>query len=174
VQVVLFPKLSSMTIEEANLLTPRVTRNSLFVTAVGGVVLYLVSRPLLLLFYGSAFLPALRAFQILIPGIVFLAVAKILASDFSGRDKRLYHTIATTISFAANLALNIVWIPRFGIEGAAWASTIAYTLQSLIMLVFFRRLSGIALPRAMFVDRDDFALYAGLFRKWIAGRSVRG
>lgn len=169
VQVVLFPKLSSMTAVEANRLTPRVTRNSLFVTAAGGLVLYLVSRPLLSLFYGSAFLPALRAFQILIPGIVFLSVAKILASDFSGRDKRLYQTIATAISFAVNLALNIVWIPRIGIEGAAWASTIAYTLQSAIMLLFFRRLSGTALSGAVFVRREDFQLYGGLLRKWVAG-----
>jgi O-antigen/teichoic acid export membrane protein len=171
VQVVLFPKLSSLPTEEANRLTPRVLRNSLFLTFVAAVALYLLSRPLLLLFYGSPFLPALRAFRILLPGIVMLSIAKILAGDFSGRDRRIYHTIASAIGFGVNLALNIVWIPRIGIEGAAWASTIAYSLQSLVMLGFFRKLSGNGIAESVFVRREDFALYGRLLRGRLGRRT---
>ncbi len=170
VQVVLFPKLSSLSTEEANSLTPRVIRNSLLMTAVAGLVLFLLSKPVLLLFYGTEYVPALRAFQILVPGIVMLSVAKILASDFSGRDKRIYHTVATAVAFSVNIALCFVWIPRFGIEGAAWASTVAYTLQSALMLAFFRKLSGNSLVESIFVRREDFLLYGRLLR----GRFGRG
>jgi O-antigen/teichoic acid export membrane protein len=159
VQVVLFPKLSSIPTEEANRLTPRVLRSSLFLTAVAGVVLFLLSRPLLLLFYGTEYLPALRAFQVLIPGIVALSIAKILAGDFSGRDRRIYHTVGTAIGFTVNLALCLVWIPRMGIEGAAWASTIAYTLQSVVVLVFFRKLSGNGILESTIIRGDDLKLY---------------
>ncbi len=170
VQVVLFPKLSSMTVEDANELTPRVLRSSLFLTAVAGVVLYLLSRPLLVLFYSTEFLPALQAFRVLIPGIVMLSVAKILSSDFSGRDKRLYQTAATAVAFSVNIALCFVWIPAYGIVGAAWASTVAYTLQSAIMLVFFRRLSGNSVLESTLVRGEDFALY-GRTLKRLASRS---
>ncbi len=165
INVVLFPQVSSLSTEEANALTPRVTRNSLFVVFVAGVVLYLVSRPLLLLFYGTEFLPALTAFQILIPGIVTLSVAKILSSDLSGRDRRIYHTVATAIAFTVNVSLCFAWIPRFGIAGAAWASTVAYTLQSVLMLVCFTRLSGCGLAETVLIRREDLALYGGLVRK---------
>ncbi len=124
-----------------------------------------VSRPLLLLFYGTEFLPALKAFQILIPGIVTLSVGRILSSDLSGRDHRIYHTVATAIAFASNVGLCLVWIPRYGIEGAAWASTVAYTLQSAIMLAFFTRLSGCGLAETVVIRREDLALYGGLVRK---------
>ena len=172
VNVVLFPQVSSLSTDEANALTPRVTRNSLFLVFVAGAVLYLLSRPLLLLFYTSEFLPALQAFQILIPGIVTLSVAKILSSDLSGRDRRIYHTVATAIAFGTNVALCFVWIPRYGIEGAAWASTVAYTLQSVIMLAFFTRISGCGLAETIFIRREDLAMYGG-FAKKLLRRDVR-
>lgn len=147
VQVVLFPKLSSLKTEDANKLTPRVSRNSFLLTALAGLALYLLSRPLLLLFYGTPYLPALRAFRILIPGVIMMGVATILSGDFSGRDKRIYYTIATAAAFAVNITLCLLWIPRWGIEGAAWASTVAYSLQAAVMLGFFRKLSGRSVPR---------------------------
>jgi O-antigen/teichoic acid export membrane protein len=165
VNVVLFPQVSSLSKEEANALTPRVTRNSLFLVLVAGVVLYLASRPLLLLFYGTDFLPSLEAFRILIPGIITLSVAKILSSDLSGRDHRIYHTVATAIAFAVNVALCFMWIPTMGIAGAAWASTVAYTLQSVLMLAFFTRLSGCGLRETVLIRREDLALYGSLVRK---------
>jgi O-antigen/teichoic acid export membrane protein len=165
VKVVLFPKLASLETEDANALTPRVTRNSLFLTAVAGLVLYLLSRPLLILFYGTEFIESLRAFQILIPGVVFLAVGKILSTDFSGRDKRLYYTLGTGIAFAVNVVLCLLWIPSYGIVGAAWASTAAYALQAVIMLVFFKRLSGRGMAETVFLRGEDFALYGELMRR---------
>jgi len=159
---VLFPTLSSLPTEEVNRLTPRVTRNSFFLTAVAGIVLYLLSRPLLLLFYGTEYLGALRAFQVLLPGIVMLSIAKILASDFSGRDRRIYHTIATAIAFSTNIVLCFAWIPRHGIVGAAWASTIAYSLQAVLMLAFFRKLSGNGIAETVLLRREDLTLYGRL------------
>lgn len=159
VQVVLFPKLSSLSAEEANALTPRILRSALFATAVAGIALFLLSRPLLLLFYGTAFLPALRAFRILLPGVVALSVAKILAGDFSGRDRRILQTVATAAGFAVNLILCLLWIPRHGIEGAAWASTVAYTLQSAVALVFFRRLSGNGYMESLIIRGEDIRQY---------------
>ncbi len=167
VQVVLFPKLSSMTVEEANELTPRVMRSSLLLTAVAGVILYFLSRPLLILFYSTEFAPALSAFRILIPGIITLSIAKILSSDFSGRDKRIYQTVATAIAFAVNVALCFIWIPMYGIEGAALASTAAYTLQSGIMVVLFRKLSGRSVFESLVVTSDDFALYGRTLRRLV-------
>jgi len=168
IQVVLFPKLSSLETADADELTPRVTRNSLLVTAAAGLVLYLLSRPLLLLFYGTEYIDSLRAFQVLIPGVVLLSVAKILSTDFSGRDKRIYYTGATAIAFSINVVLCLLWIPGFGIIGAAWASTLAYAAQAAIMLAFFRRLSGRGVLESVLVRREDLVLYRGLVRRWLA------
>ena len=110
---------------------------------------------------------ALTAFQVLIPGVVFLAVAKILSTDFSGRDRRLYYTVGTAIAFGTHVALSLLCIPQYGIVGAAWASTVAYAAQAVIMLVFFRRLSGRGIAETVFLRGEDFALYGELVRKWM-------
>jgi O-antigen/teichoic acid export membrane protein len=169
VQVVLFPKLSTLEADDANRLTPRVLRSSLAMTAVAGVVLLLLSRPLLSLFYGSEYAGSLVPFRALVPGIVALSIARILSSDLSGRDKRIYHTASTAAAFGLNVVLCLLWIPRYGIVGAAWASTISYTLQSIVMLVFFRRLSGVGFREALVPGREDVRLMAdflkGLLRR---------
>ncbi|MCK4511242.1 flippase [bacterium] len=167
VQVVLFPRLSSLGQEEANELTPRVTRNAFLVTLLAGVLLYLLSRPLILFFYGDEFLPALRALRALIPGVAMLSIAVVLSGYFSGSDRRIYHTIASAVAFGTNIGLCFLWIPKYGIEGAAWASTVAYTFQSVLMLVFFTRLSGRGVFETVFIRREDLALYGGLVRKLV-------
>jgi len=165
VQVVLFPKLSSLGKEEADRLTPRVMRNSFLLTAVAAVILLALSRPILILFYGSEYTSALTSFRILIPGVLMLSINTILSGDLSARDKRIYQTIANSIGFGLNVILCLVWIPRLGIEGAAWASMAAYTTQSVVMLAFFRRLSGRGVAETVLVRREDFELYGRLLRR---------
>jgi O-antigen/teichoic acid export membrane protein len=170
VQVVLFPRLSALDAAEANRLTPRVVRSSLLATAVAAVALWLLSRPLLLLFFGSEYVDSLAAFRVLIPGVVMLSIGKILSTDFSGRDKRVYYTVGTAIAFGVNVALCVAWIPRWGIVGAAWASTVAYTVQAVVMLAFFRKLSGRGALETVVPGREELALGRALFRKALGRR----
>jgi Na+-driven multidrug efflux pump len=99
-----------------------------------------------------------------------LSVSTILSGDFSGRDKRIYQTVANGIAFGANVALCFLWIPRWGIVGAAWASTVAYSLQAVIMLAFFKILSGRGILETLIIRADDVALYVSLVRK-LLGRA---
>jgi O-antigen/teichoic acid export membrane protein len=165
VQIVLFPKLSSLEKDEVDKLTPRVMRSSFLLTAVAAAILLVLSRPLLILFYGDAYAGALTPLRILIPGVLMLSINTILSGDFSARDKRIYQTIANSIGFGLNVILCLVWIPKMGIEGAAWASTIAYTTQSVVMLAFFRRLSGRGIAETVLVRCEDFELYGRLLRR---------
>ncbi len=173
IQVVLFPRLSALDTAEANRLTPRVVRNSLFATTVAAFALWLLSRPLLLLFFGEEYLDSLVAFRVLIPGVVMLSIAKILSTDFSGRDKRVHYTVGTAVAFAVNVVLCLLWIPRWGIVGAAWASTVAYTVQAAVMLVFFTRLSGNGFLETVVPGREDLALYGAALRR-VLGRGMGG
>lgn len=173
IQVVLFPRLSALDTAEANRLTPRVVRNSLLATAVAAFALWLLSRPLLLLFFGEEYLGSLVAFRVLIPGVVMLSIAKILSTDFSGRDKRVHYTVGTAVAFAVNVVLCLIWIPRWGIVGAAWASTVAYTVQAVVMLVFFTRLSGRGFLETVVPGREDLALYGAALRR-VLGRGMGG
>ena len=52
-------------------------------------------------------------------------------------DRRLLLT--TVVGLGANVALNVVLIPRYGIDGAAWATVAAEALTVTLLLVQLER-----------------------------------
>ncbi|NUQ34506.1 MAG: polysaccharide biosynthesis C-terminal domain-containing protein [Planctomycetaceae bacterium] len=54
------------------------------------------------------------------------AISAILERLLSGRLKVLRIAFAPLIALAVNVALNIAWIPEYGLAGAAWATVVAY------------------------------------------------
>lgn len=165
VQFVLFPRISAAENEEADRITPLVCRTTLAAVLVAGVILLATGKLLLRLFYGHTYDPSLAPFQALLPGIVTLSVGNVLSSDLSGRNRRLEMTAAMAIGFVLNLVLNFLWIRRFGILGAALASTVSYTAQSLVMAIFFWRITGIPPHRLIVPGREDLAVWRRLAEK---------
>ncbi|MDV7402455.1 polysaccharide biosynthesis C-terminal domain-containing protein, partial [Arthrospira platensis SPKY1] len=103
-------------------------------TAAAAVPLALLAMPLLGLLRDGAYLPAVPALWVLLPGVVAFTPGVILAGDFIGRGVPHWNTQASAITVTVNVVLCLWWIPRFGILGAAWASTVAYTLGSGLMV----------------------------------------
>ena len=62
-----------------------------------------------------------------------------------GRKTRLL-LAAMVVPAVANVALNIVLIPRFGILGAAWATAISFGLGMLVTLALGRRVLALPIP----------------------------
>jgi O-antigen/teichoic acid export membrane protein len=111
-------------------------RSNLFVYATQGIValylplsagLVLTADELLPFVFGGEYVEAALAAIIYAPYLLVHATAALhsLALDFMGFARR--RAVAALLSAVANVALNIVLIPRFGIEGAALATQITYT-----------------------------------------------
>lgn len=107
--------------------------------AVLSIVVFLFAKPLVAIIFGQGYLPATEILQIYIWAIIpiFLGTA-------------LYQYLLTEnmikLSFGINLAamlvnigLNLLFIPRFGLPGAAYATLIAYSVPPIIMLAAFLR-----------------------------------
>ena len=79
------------------------------------------------------------ALQILSAGALFVFATWILhaAAISTNLDRRLL--VTTGIGLGANVALNIVLIPRYGISGAAWATVMAEGLTVVLLLVQIER-----------------------------------
>ena len=125
--LVLFPHISSLEKKEADRITPVVCRNAIFFTLIGAVVMFVISRQLILTIFGPAMIPAVQPLWLLLPGIVTLTVAKIITSYLSGIGKPIYSTYLAAGSMILTVALDLLLIPRYGISGAAAASSIVYT-----------------------------------------------
>ncbi|MCL6523381.1 MAG: polysaccharide biosynthesis C-terminal domain-containing protein [Thermoflavifilum sp.] len=77
-------------------------------------------------FLGSAFVGATKPFLILLPGASLFVWNILLAAYFSAQNKVWMNVINSACCFMIIALLDWWWIPRFGIEGAAWASSIGY------------------------------------------------
>jgi O-antigen/teichoic acid export membrane protein len=89
--------------------------------AVGGWVL---AAPIVRFLYTDSFLPAVRALQVII-----WVVPLMFASEFLGyvvviSDKEKQAARAVLVSTGANIAVNLLLVPRFGILAAAWMTVI--------------------------------------------------
>lgn len=169
IQLVLFPKVSASTPEEANRITATACRHGLFWVAAAGGAMAILGQLLIRILYGSEFLPALSALLYLIPGIFLLTFWKVLAVDLSGRNRRFPTTVASGVAFAANTLLNLWWIPKHGILGAAWSSTISYALQSLVVVILFVRVTGVPFRNLVVPRREDLEIYRRLARRVARG-----
>ena len=84
VGTIMFARTPGLTAEEANISTPRICRNTLFITILAAITLFALGSYIIMLFFGSIFLPALEPLWILLPGIVALSVCKVLSNEIAG------------------------------------------------------------------------------------------
>lgn len=51
---------------------------------------------------------------------------RVFGNDIAGRGRPILNTYVSVGAIATNIVLNVVWIPRYEIAGAALASTVSY------------------------------------------------
>jgi O-antigen/teichoic acid export membrane protein len=152
---VLFPKTASSDPKAATQFTPKVVRVSVFLTAIAAFGLFLVSRWLIATLYKPEFLPAVHPLWALLPGTVCLSLSKVIFSDLGGRGMPYYGTIASLVSLCVTIGLDLVLIPRWGILGAAIASSLSYLTNAFVALAVYSRLTGNTPIEVLFVQRSD-------------------
>ncbi len=160
---VLFAKISSISDVEANSFTPKVVRHTFFIMILGSLLLAFFIAPLIKILFGSAFLPSVRPLIILLPGIIAFGVGGVISSDLAGRGKPQFAIYAAFVCLIVNVILNILLIPKWGIEGAAFASTVSYWTDTLVMILAFLRISQNSLSEVLLVKKQDFEDYKRLY-----------
>jgi O-antigen/teichoic acid export membrane protein len=159
VSTILFPRTAATGAEEAKLFTPKVCRNTFLITLIAALGLSIVSKPLILFIYGEAFAPSVIPLWLLMPGVVALSISKILTSDLAGRGLLQYGAYSSAISLVATITCDLFLIPKWGIAGAAVASSISYGIATLVVLFFYVRISGNGLAVVLIPRKEDVIIY---------------
>ncbi len=165
ISMLLFPRVSYIKNDKASNLTAKVIRNTLPLIILITVLIALVSRVLIQNLFGYEYLSSIAPFMILLPGIFALSIAKILTSDLAGRGRPEFGTFSSIISLLINIPLNLLLIPKWGIKGAAFSSTIAYIVSTLIVLISFLRISNNSLLNILLLQRNDLKNYKHIIKK---------
>jgi O-antigen/teichoic acid export membrane protein len=111
--------------------------------------------PAIKLLYGESFSGAVWPFILLLPGTVLLSIPKFLEAPLiaeMGRPEVLVWSKG--IGFLLNISLNFWLIPKHGISGAAVASSVSYSMQAVVFLWMYLRISG----RVVAGNAESYAL----------------
>jgi O-antigen/teichoic acid export membrane protein len=138
---VLFPRIASLEgyDQKRNQLTMLIARHVLWLGIIAGIVGYVLADWGILLVYGPDYAETPIAFRWLLPGIVLTGMAKVLGNDIGGRGRPEVNSYQSAIAIVVNVICNIILIPTYGFVGAAMATTISYTVWTLIKVWYFSR-----------------------------------
>lgn len=137
VSTVIFPRLSAMLDDKISrdYFTAMMARCVLWITLTAATVLSLIASPLIVLLFGADFQDAAFALLLLIPGIVLYSCARVLANSFAASGRVGINLWLSIVVLIVNTFANLALIPKFGIAGAAAATTLAYCLTLMVYLV---------------------------------------
>jgi len=105
---------------------------------IGGIVLLTLGKPILWLF-GSEFMVGYPAMFALVVGLLARSFAGPLQGLMIATGQQNTAAMAMGSVVLVNLAFNLLLIPRFGLVGAATATAISFSIESLLLYVAARR-----------------------------------
>jgi O-antigen/teichoic acid export membrane protein len=135
-----------------------VFRTALAATVAATVVVIVLAPLLCVGFFGDEFEGAVGPLRVLALGALGIAALKLLGNALTAQHMPLRETAAIGVAFVAILALDVVLIPRYGADGAALASAIAYTIGGVAVTLIFMR--SLTVRPAWLVPRPADALVA--------------
>jgi O-antigen/teichoic acid export membrane protein len=147
------------------------TRTTLALSALLAIPAALIGPRLVRIVYGSQFTDAGVALRLIIPGVVAYSVVAVLSRYLTGRGRPGTATLILVLGLAVNIAANLYLVPRYGINGAAMASSISYGLTAVVILVAFVRVSGRGVVETLVVRRSDIVAAGSVVRG--IGRRLR-
>ena len=130
--------------------------NVVILAMILGMILF--GKLFIRIFYGAEFLDSYGITVLLFWGIPLMSWFKILHPLFNAKGKRLFSFVTLFITAVANVGLNALLIPCFGIQGAAFASIVSYFVCGISYLAEFSRMSGIKIYKLFVPVKKDILL----------------
>jgi len=138
----LFPAIINAKLKDDTLYKDRLQRLYNLMVVLGVVIILPVltlSDWMINLLYGEAFQRSAGVLNIHILGSVFVFLGVANQKWFISENYQAYNIICLGMGMVANIALNVIMIPRMGIMGAAYATLISQFVASVLAPVFFNK-----------------------------------
>lgn len=161
--------------DQAESLLARTLRLTLYTNVLILIPLWLAAPLILRVLFGASFVPATGAFRWLLVAAVVWSAGAIVISGLQGFGYPGLSTIARFLSAAVTAPALLILLPRMGIEGAAIASLIGYTVMLVAALIALVQRRQLGLWRYLRPQRHDipFARLRALATlRWASARGI--
>jgi len=140
-------------------------RLSMILVGGASLVLFFLSKFVILTMYGDAFYGSISCLKILLPGVILLTIFKVMNMDLAGKGKPWVSMKAMLPALVINVVLNILWVPEYGADGSSWASTISYTVSALLFSYFYCMETGLSFKELFKYKSSDFDVIFNIIKK---------
>jgi O-antigen/teichoic acid export membrane protein len=157
VSLVLFPRFVALHDKDNERLSliSKTFRIVVLMTMILSILLIIFGYYFIDFLFGSEYVDAYYAILCLIPGVVMGAGSRILANAIAARGRPELNAYTSVFVMALNIALNIVLIPYYGIIGAAIATSVAYSINTILRIYIFIRLESTFILSALLINFSD-------------------
>lgn len=125
------------------------------VMALAAIFIAILAPIVITVLYGNAFSESGNILRIMLPGVVFITISKVLHPELAGRGYPLFSLRVFVVTLILNIVLNLMFIPSFGIYGAAVTSTICYILAGLGFAFMYSKREGIPMKSTFILTKKD-------------------
>ncbi|MFC1724242.1 polysaccharide biosynthesis C-terminal domain-containing protein [candidate division KSB1 bacterium] len=173
ISTVLLPVVSSFEDdEESYIYTSRVCRVTFFIVSFTGLLLLIFGRWLIIIFFPD-FMKSVIPMYLLVPGLVFLSLANVLANFFSGRGSPEIAAYGSLTALIMTVIFDIVLIPKYGIIGASIASSISYITCAGVFVYFFIKRTKLPITSFIIITKGDINYLIKMLKQRYNGNSSR-
>lgn len=134
----------------------RVCRLSLWSSCVMAAVFWLIGEWGICFLYGKEYMDAYSVMAISATGAVVIGYFKLIAQYNIINKKQIVNVIILSISILSNAILNLIFVPLWGINGAAFATCISHLLCGIVFIVYFTKKTHIKLGQVIFIQKADY------------------
>ncbi len=166
IATVLYSHVSSSLNEEKNIqLTLLIIKIMLFVSLIFLAPVILYAEDISLLLFGSAFADIGNSMIILSIGMSFSGLSSIIFNLLAGSALQKYGSYMTLINLSLISVFSLIFIPRFGFEGAAFSHLAVMFLSFLFIVIVFCMLFNIKLYKLFVFSRHEIDLISSYLKK---------
>jgi O-antigen/teichoic acid export membrane protein len=142
--------------QESVQLTLKLAKISLIITSILTFILLVFPNGLICYFLGKEFLAIKTIAFLLSFGIISMGYSTIIAHYFSGKGKFQYNIYICLVGFIVNLAGNIFFLGRYGLNSAAVTSSIAYVIMSILLVILFLKKTRTSF-KGLLISKADYS-----------------
>lgn len=165
IALVLYPRISHSKDKENSInVTLKLAKFALLSTILFSLILFLLPSNVYGFIFGKDFLNIKEIILILLPGVIIFSYSIVVSHYFAGEGMYNINLKASFLGFLVTSTLCIPLVYFFGIKGAAFTTTLSYSITAIYTLYKFKKVSNKNI-KDLLIFNEDIKYYLGLLNK---------
>ena len=138
---------------------------NMFVSIVLIIIMFIFGKEVLLIYSGREYLGALSVTRIILLSVPAMSLFKVTNPLYLANGKQKLYCYILLVSVIANIIMNLIAIPLFGINGAALASVVAFSVCGIAFYGFYVKEYGIKWYEPLILKPKDLKIVIDNFKR---------